>query len=131
MESYTPSLSPDEFEHLQASAISAGFPCSIPRYSATKGKEPVVGVDFTAETPHPKVTVWRAGADGQEYADVPMATPQDLERLQKEVPLTDAQVDQLARKIAKQMLGADVREKQNRKRIKTNKAAKMARKRNR
>lgn len=121
METYKPDLSPDEFEHLSSGAAAAAI--------ADRG--PVVGVDFTAETPHPKVTVWRAAPDGTEYADVPMASPEDLERLKQEVPLTEAQVAQLARKIAKQMLKDTRADKIARKRIANKKAAKLARRRGR
>lgn len=89
----------------------------------------VVATDPAAKKP--TVTVWRVGDDGTEYADVPMASPEDLERLKKEVPLTEAQVDQLARKIAKQMLKDTRSDKIQRKRIQSNKAAKLARRRGR
>ncbi len=88
-----------------------------------------VGIDPAAKAP--KVTVWRVGEDGQEYADVPMATPEDLERLQAELPLTDAQVAQLAAKISKRMRDSQYHEKLQKTRARKNKAAKVARRRNR
>lgn len=92
-------------------------------------KAVTVGVDPAAKKP--TVTIWRADEHGNEYADVAMATPEDLARLQNEVPLTDAQVNELAKKIAKRMLRADLREKTQKTRLRKNKAAKASRRRNR
>lgn len=93
--------------------------------------QPHVVVTTDPAAKKPTVTVWRAAEDGTEYADVPMASPEDLERLKQEIPLTEAQVAQLARKIAKQMLKDTRADKIARKRIQNKKAAKLARRRGR
>lgn len=117
-------------ETTQPSPLTPAYPWGGPEdLPGASPSDYQVGVDVA--NPHPKITVWRPGPDGQEVADVPMATPEDLERLKKEVPLTEAQVNQLARKIARQMLKDTITDKRQRHRLKTNKAAKASRKRNR
>ena len=93
--------------------------------------KPKVTITTDPAAKKPEVTVWRVGEDGQEYADFPMANPEDLERLNRELPLTDKQLDQLTRKIARNMLRDAIKDTRQKKRMKSAKAAKLARKRGR
>lgn len=93
--------------------------------------EPKVTITTDPAAKKPEVTIWRVGEDGQEYADFPMATPEDLERLNKELPLTAEQLDKLTKKIARNMLRDAIKDTRQKKRLKQNKAAKLARKRGR
>lgn len=93
--------------------------------------QPKVTIATDPAAKKPEVTVWRVGEDGQEYADFPLANPEDLERLNKEIPLTPAQLDQLTKKIARNMLRDALKDTRQKKRLKQNKAAKQARRRGR
>lgn len=93
--------------------------------------EPKVTIATDPAAKKPEVTIWRVGEDGQEYADFPMSTPEDLERLNKELPLTAEQLDKLTKKIARNMLRDAIKDTRQKKRIKNAKAAKLARKRGR
>ena len=129
--------------------LAGGFPCEpypsvadlqrVTRQAKTNLAElgiiddpkPKVTITTDPAAKKPEVTVWRVGEDGQEYADFPMANPEDLERLNRELPLTDKQLDQLTRKIARNMLRDAIKDTRQKKRMKSAKAAKLARKRGR